>query len=346
MAIYKSHSPQCAVWMALTLVTCVGGKILSVAATWDDSHLTPSFYDNKCPHLQKVVSSKVEAGRRRDQRLPASVLRLHFHDCFVNGCDGSILLDDRPGFVGEKSAAPNLNSARGFELIDDIKQDVEALCPDTVSCADILTIAARDSVALSGGPYWEVQLGRRDSLTASKTDAENSIPQPTFTVTQLVASFNAVGLNEKDVVALSGSHSFGKARCTSFQNRLGNQASGSQSPGSDPFLESSYLAKLQTLCPSNGDGNTTVNLDHFTPVHFDNQYYKNLQAAKGLLNSDAVLHTTNGQSNQLVEIYANDERVFFKDFAQSVLKMGSIKVMTGNKGEVRRNCRLPNTIRA
>lgn len=56
----------------------------------------------------------------------------------------------------------------------------------------------------SGGPYWEVQLGRRDSLTASKTDAENSIPQPTFTVTQLVASFNAVGLNEKDVVALSG----------------------------------------------------------------------------------------------------------------------------------------------
>jgi hypothetical protein len=51
-----------------------------------------------------------------------------------------------------------------------------------------------------------VELGRRDSLTASKTAAENSIPKPTFNVPQLVNSFNAVGLNEKDVVALSGTH--------------------------------------------------------------------------------------------------------------------------------------------
>jgi len=92
----------------------------------------------------------------------------------------------------------------------------------------------------------------------------------------------------------------------------------------------------------NGDGNTTANLDPFSPPDFDNQYFKNLQAAKGLLNSDAVLQTTNGQSNQLVEIYANDERVFFRDFARSMIKMGSIGVVTGNKNEVRRNCRFPN----
>jgi peroxidase len=137
-----------------------------------------------------------------------------------------------------------------------------------------------------------------------------------------------------------GSHTFGKARCTSFQARLSQ--SSSEFPGSGSVLESRYLSKLQSLCPLNGDGNVTAHLDPYTAPDFDNQYFKNLQAAKGLLISDSVLHTTAGQTNQLVEIYANDERVFFKDFARSIVKMGAIGVKTGNKGDVRRNCRFPN----
>ncbi|RZC65933.1 hypothetical protein C5167_009623 [Papaver somniferum] len=78
----------------------------------------------------------------------ASLLRLHFHDCFVNGCDGSILLDDASNFTGEQNANPNQNSVRGFNVIDDIKTAVEKVCPGVVSCADILTMAARKSVVL------------------------------------------------------------------------------------------------------------------------------------------------------------------------------------------------------
>lgn len=66
----------------------------------------------------------------------------------MQGCDASVLLDDSANFVGEKTAAPNLNSLRGFDVIDAIKSDLESVCLETVSCADILATAARDSVVL------------------------------------------------------------------------------------------------------------------------------------------------------------------------------------------------------
>lgn len=66
----------------------------------------------------------------------------------TQGCDGSILLDDTSSFTGEKTAGPNSGSVRGYNVIDDIKSEVEDACPGVVSCADIVAIAARDSVVL------------------------------------------------------------------------------------------------------------------------------------------------------------------------------------------------------
>jgi peroxidase len=57
----------------------------------------------------------------------------------VQGCDASILLD---GDDGEKFALPNLNSVRGYEVIDAIKADLESACPEVVSCADVVALAA------------------------------------------------------------------------------------------------------------------------------------------------------------------------------------------------------------
>lgn len=69
--------------------------------------------------------------------------------CFhYQGCEGSVLLDDTSTIKGEKNASPNRNSVRGFEVIDAIKANVEKACPTTVSCADILTLAAREAVFL------------------------------------------------------------------------------------------------------------------------------------------------------------------------------------------------------
>jgi peroxidase len=57
-----------------------------------------------------------------------------------------VLLDNTANFTGEKDAIGNLNSLRGFDVIDEIKEWLERECPQTVSCADILALVARDSV--------------------------------------------------------------------------------------------------------------------------------------------------------------------------------------------------------
>ncbi|KAI6685933.1 hypothetical protein NL676_031846 [Syzygium grande] len=306
------------------------------------SQLTTDFYSTSCPGLLSVVRKEVQNAIKAETRMAASLLRLHFHDCFVNGCDGSVLLD---GSGGEKFAFPNLNSARGFEVMDAIKTAVESSCSGVVSCADILAIAARDSVLLSGGPTWKVLLGRRDGLVANKTGANNGLPSPFDSLDTIISKFAAVGLSVTDVVALSGGHTIGLARCATFSNRLFNF---SVTTGSDPTLEATMTLDLQSLCPVNGDGNKTTALDRNSTDLFDNHYFKNLLVDKGLLSSDQVLFsgdnsTASPTTKSLAQSYVSNSSLFFTDFANSMIKMGNISPLTGSNGEIRKNCRVVNS---
>ena len=125
----------------------------------------------------------------------------------VQGCDASLLLDNSSSIVSEKGSNPNKNSLRGFEVVDEIKAALEAACPGTVSCADILALAARDSTVLVGGPYWDVPLGRRDSLGASIQGSNNDIPAPNNTLPTIITKFKLQGLDIVDLVALLGMYS-------------------------------------------------------------------------------------------------------------------------------------------
>ncbi len=55
-----------------------------------------------------------------------------------------------------------------------------------------------------GGPTWTVKLGRRDSTTASRSLAESNLPRFTDNLESLISLFGNKGLNERDMVALSG----------------------------------------------------------------------------------------------------------------------------------------------
>ncbi|CAN6555953.1 unnamed protein product [Malus baccata var. baccata] len=106
-------------------------------------------------------------------RMAASLLRLHFLDCFVNGCDASVLWDGRNS---EKFPTSNLNSARGFEVVDKVKNAVDGACSGVVSCADILALIARDSVLLVSFHLWFLKLIRRDGQVPNQRGANLAIP--------------------------------------------------------------------------------------------------------------------------------------------------------------------------
>ncbi|GFQ04246.1 peroxidase 52 [Phtheirospermum japonicum] len=291
------------------------------------AQLDHNFYLTTCPNIFGIVENAVKKEIDNEKRMGASLLRLHFHDCFVNGCDASILLDGN-----EKDARPNKNSARGFEAVDRIKTAVEIECHGVVSCADILAIAAMKSVAILGGYGWNTKLGRRDSKTASKAAAESgAIPSPTSNLSQLIDLFSKNNLTKQDLVVLSGGHTIGNTRCTVFRNRIYNESD----------INKSFAENAKQGCPvSSGDDNLEP-LDLSTPEHFDTNYFQLLMEKQTLLHSDQQLFS-GGSTDSIVKKYSNDPETFYKDFGNSMIKMGDIKPLTGTKGQIRKTCRRAN----
>jgi peroxidase len=141
-------------------------------------------------------------------------------------------------------------------------------------------------------------------------------------------------------ISISGAHTFGRARCRFIVDRLYN-FSNTGKP--DPTLDTTYLKELQKQCPKNGDGNNRVNFDPTTPDTLDKNFYNNLQVKKGLLQSDQELFSTPGADTiSIVNSFGANQNVFFQNFVNSMIKMGNIGVLTGNKGEIRKQCNFVN----
>ncbi|XP_057757304.1 cationic peroxidase 1 isoform X1 [Arachis stenosperma] len=295
------------------------------------AQLSSNFYATKCPNALSTIKSAVNSAVAKEARMGASLLRLHFHDCFVQGCDASVLLDDTSNFTGEKTAGPNANSIRGFEVIDTIKSQVKSLCPGVVSCADILAIAARDSVVALGGASWNVLLGRRDSTTASLSSANSDLPAPFFNLSGLISAFSNKGFTTKELVTLSGAHTIGQAQCTAFRTRIYNESN----------IDPTYAKSLQANCPSVGGDTNLSPFDVTTPNKFDNAYYTNLRNKKGLLHSDQQLFNGVSTDSQ-VTAYSNNPATFNTDFGNAMIKMGNLSPLTGTSGQIRTNCRKTN----
>jgi len=131
---------------------------------------------------------------------------------------------------------------------------------------------------------------------------------------------------------ITGAHTIGLARCVQFRAHIYNDSNV------DPLFRKS----LQNKCPRSGNDNVLEPFDYQTPTHFDNLYFKHLLAKKALLHSDQELFNIGSSTNNLVKKYATDNAEFFKAFAEGMVKMSSIKPLTGSNGQIRTNCRKIN----
>lgn len=297
------------------------------------------YYITSCPRAYDTVRERMQFYLSQDRGHAASILHVFFHDCFVQGCDASVLLD-REGSISEQNAPSNLNSMRATSLriINEIKASLEVACPGVVSCADTLAIAARDAVFMAGGPWIPIQTGRKDSTrAASSLRVAASIPAPTLGFLELKQRFAAKGLNVQDLVALSGAHTIGQTRCQAANTQLTPTASMDLSP---PFA-----ANLSKICLSEDQAasrsHLTLHLDGSTPNTFDNAFYKNVLKKTVIFHSDAAL-LHDEEAAYHVRTFASSQATFFQQFSLSFAKMSQIGVLTGDEGEVRMSCTIPN----
>nr|GLL30399.1 peroxidase 2-like [Ipomoea trifida] len=267
--------------------------------------LDHGFYANTCPNVVGIVKRTTASFISQSPSLAASLLRLHFHDCFVRGCDGSVLLNSTNGIPAEKDAIPN-KTLRGFQVIDAAKATIN-------------------------GPYWAVPLGRRDGVVSLSSEALNGLPAPFANITDLKSTFGALGLSVKDLAVLSGKIFISFMRLYNF---TGNG-------DTDPSMDQAYIQQLKAKCPP-ADVTTTVEMDPGSSRIFNTGYFTAVSARKGLFQSDAAL-LNDAETKAYVQQQTNSATsTFLKDFAASMVKMGQIGVLTGTAGEIRKNCALRN----
>uniref|UniRef100_A0A453BQU9 Peroxidase n=2 Tax=Aegilops tauschii subsp. strangulata TaxID=200361 RepID=A0A453BQU9_AEGTS len=305
----------------------------SLLASFAQADLQYGYYNMTCPGVEELVRTELEAIFTDDSTLRAGLLRLHFHDCFVRGCDASLLLNSHNG-TAEKHADPNL-TVRGYEAIEAIKKVVEKACPLVVSCADIMAMAARDAVNFSAGPRYEVETGRRDGNVSMLEEALTNLPPADGNVTVLTQYFAVKNLTMKDMVVLSAAHTIGVTHCSSFSKRLYNfTGAGDQ----DPSLEPAYGKTLTTKCPTDKMA-SVVPMDEVTVAEFDLGYYESVYNHRAVLRSDAAL-LEDSLTGAYVALMNNASSldIFFADFAVAMINMGRAGVLTGTQGEIRETC--------
>nr|BAK06482.1 predicted protein [Hordeum vulgare subsp. vulgare] len=332
----------------LSLVLASSAPRLAVVEALVVDGLKMGFYNRTCPEAEQVIRNVVQTEVGMDRTIAPGLIRIFFHDCFITGCDASILLDESPsGDVPEKESSANGFTLHGLRTIDVAKSTIEAMCPRTVSCSDILSFAARDAAVAAGLPSYEVAGGRRDGVHSRMDDLPGNFPVPGHTVPRLTELFQSRGLSQEDLVTLSGAHSIGGAHCFMFSNRIYGFSKTSEI---DPSLDPAYAERLRKICPrprpdDDPEAAPKVDFDERTGQKLDNSYYQELLARRSLLTSDNTL-AMDPQTRPLVEQYAKDDALFQKRFGEAMQKVSTLDVIIQKtKGQIRRDCRMVNKAR-
>ncbi|KAL5720501.1 peroxidase [Ranunculus cassubicifolius] len=301
------------------------------------SGLEYNFYRKSCPEAEQIIRTKVQSFYDHNSSVAPALIRLVFHDCFIGGCDASVLLDGSVRIKSEKDVIPNL-TLKGFDSIDNIKERLEEVCPATVSCADIIVLAAREALLLVGAPFYPLPTGRRDSTSAYADTALNEIPNPNGDLSTILQQFAVRGFGARDTVALLGAHNVGVIHCAFLQQRLYNFTQ-TASGGSDPSIDTKFLAELIARCPNldNLPEEARLEMKSSDSERFGNHYYDTLLQRRGILKSDQDMMSLEVTATW-VKVFRDDISLFHRSFADVMTRLSTFNVTTSPNGNIRVHC--------
>jgi L-ascorbate peroxidase len=237
---------------------------------------------------------EIEKARRDLRALIANrncapiMLRLAWHDAGTydaktktGGPNGSIRNEE------EYSHGANNGLKKALDFCEEVKEK-----HPKISYADLYQLAGVVAVEITGGPTVNFVPGRRDSKVCTR---DGRLPDAKQGVSHLRDVFYRMGLTDKDIVALSGAHTLGRAH-----------------PDRSGF-----------------DGPWTED-----PLKFDNSYFQILleqdSAALLKLPTDRAL-LDDSEFRHYVELYAKDEDAFFRDYAESHKKLSELGFVPSSK---------------
>ncbi|XP_015170966.1 peroxidase 21 [Solanum tuberosum] len=301
------------------------------------SELQLKYYTKSCPRAEDIIKEQVATLYHKHGNTAVSWIRNLFHDCMVKSCDASLYLDTANGLESEKETPRNFGM-RNFKYIETIKQALEKECPNTVSCADIVALSARDGLLWLGGPIRiEMKTGRKDSKETYFSEVEKYLPNHNDSMSSVLSRFQSIGIDTEGTVALLGAHSVGRVHCVNLVHRL--------YPTVDPTIDPDYAKYLKGRCTSpNPDPEAVLysRFDRETTMILDNIYYKNILNKKGLLIVDQELVTDPNTSPFVVKMAA-DNNYFHQQFARAMLILSENNPLIGDQGEIRKVCRYVNS---
>ncbi|CAO2041754.1 unnamed protein product [Urochloa humidicola] len=305
---------------------------LLLAMAWTSSSsvlaLDTEYYAATCPDAEAIVQDTMSRLHYTDPTLSPAIIRLLFHDCFVRGCDASVLITPTPRRSSERAAIPN-HTLRGFPAVDAIKLALESSCPGTVSCADALALMARDAVSLLGGEHYSVALGRRDGVVSNPWEVD--LPAPFAGLDAVLAYFAGKGFSAEETVVLFGAHTVGGAHCSSFRYRLTKPDGTMDEALRCDMLDTCGAAELPL------ETDPAAFFDPDTPFVVDNNYYAQAVGNRTLLQVDQEA-ATHQATAQHVAYYAANPDAFVRRFSEVMAKLSNVGVIEGDAGEVRKVC--------
>lgn len=195
----------------------------------------------------------------------------------------------------------------GLKIARDILENVKRKFPE-ISYADLWVLASIVAIEHMGGPSIKFTPGRTDAPNGASAAPDGRLPDAARNADHIRAIFYRMGFSDREIVALIGAHALG--RCHSANSGFVGPWTYSPSTFSNDFFVQLLNVKWQKKSLPNGNFQFVDPKDEIMMLPTDVELINDADFKKWVL------------------AYADDEELFFSDFAAAYEKLVNFNLPT------------------